>query len=220
MQKEKTRKPKKRKLLTPKERAKEQRKKDEAKREAARYQFPKGNGPDEDDKGHHGKIVKCEDLLSEIQLKPMWVLTAGTYEKRTDGKKVDIRFRYLKSDEALVYLYVMLEKAGADIGSIPPREENEDLHDKMVNIFLDELENVNARIRFHCAHKLKDLEAGKQNPKLNINFYINTFDEINGELPLVGILPQEEEEEEEEKEEEEKKDDKGIKFFKKFGFGR
>jgi hypothetical protein len=181
------------KVLTPTERAKLAKEKDAERMEAMRYQFPKGNGVDPDNKGHHGKVFKCLDTTTEKKGTPVWEMHVTTKEVNPKGKKVDIVFNFWKSDKALDFLYKALEQAGADLSSMPARTVNPDQHDLLVNKCFEALEDVNSKIRFSCAHTVRPADPSNANINyqkegININYYLREFGLVDGKLPLVGVL--------------------------------
>lgn len=181
------------KIPTPAERAALSKQKDEERREANRYKFPAGNGPDKDGLGHHGKVTGYNDTQSQKKGTPVWEVLAKTEEKDSKNKTVEIKLNFWKSDKALDFLYKFLEMAGADISGLPARIVNEDLHDEMVNKCMEALDDKNSKFRFACTHKARPGVPGHENINMqkdgvNINYYIREFAEVDGKLPLRGVL--------------------------------
>jgi hypothetical protein len=163
--------------LTPAQMAEAHRREQEENRAKNSYRFPEGNGPDEDGKGHHGKILKAEDTVTERKKTPVWELIVGTNERHPkDNKKVDIKINFWKSPKTLPFFYAFLEMAGADLSQL----SDPATHDEKVQLLLEKLEEENPKIRFYCKWQ-KPAEGEKEN-RYN-NYYINECEKV-----LEGVL--------------------------------
>jgi len=163
--------------LTPAQMAEQFKKDQEERRIANSYRFPEGNGPDEDGKGHHGKILKAEDTVTDLKKTPMVQLSVLTQERHPkDGKKVEIKINFYKKPNTIAFLYVFLEMAGADLSQLSDPET----HDEKLNLLLEALEESNPKIRFNCVWQ-KPSDDGK--PNTFNNYYIKECEPV-----LKGVL--------------------------------